>query len=394
MKKESRIGRAAIAIALTLPVVLAVSVSAFCQVDARREIRIPDIPGYVTLKCDFHMHSIFSDGDVWPTVRAEEAWREGLDVFSITDHIEYKPHEPDVVKDHNRAYEIVRARAKELGLIVVRGAEITRRMPPGHFNAIFLKDANLLDTEEYKDAINAAVKQGAFVIWNHPGWRQPGEVPIWYEEHTELYENGWMNGMEVVNEDSYYPLAHKWCLEKKITMLGNSDVHGPVGMFWDLAAGEHRPVTLIFAEEASAEAVKEALLARRTAVWWRDKLIGEEQYLRPIFDESIEIINPKAPVGNERWVYAQLRNNSDIPFEMVRVDPEDTSAPEKITLPANRTVLFRIDVKSLQEERDGEFAFRYFVKNLLVAPDAGLLVELRFQIKFSNSGKNNLDEDK
>ena len=53
----------------------------------RGKINIPDLKGYVTLKCDFHIHTIFSDGTVWPTVRVEEAYREGLDVISITDHI-------------------------------------------------------------------------------------------------------------------------------------------------------------------------------------------------------------------------------------------------------------------------------------------------------------------
>ena len=30
----------------------------------RKIVNLPDIPGYVTLKCDFHMHTVFSDGDV------------------------------------------------------------------------------------------------------------------------------------------------------------------------------------------------------------------------------------------------------------------------------------------------------------------------------------------
>ena len=46
--------------------------------DVRGEIRFPDILGYKTLNCDFHMHTVFSDGSVWPTVRVDEAWREGL----------------------------------------------------------------------------------------------------------------------------------------------------------------------------------------------------------------------------------------------------------------------------------------------------------------------------
>jgi len=53
----------------------------------RKIVNLPDIPGYVTLKCDFHMHTVFSDGDVWPTVRVDEALRDGLDAIAITDHL-------------------------------------------------------------------------------------------------------------------------------------------------------------------------------------------------------------------------------------------------------------------------------------------------------------------
>lgn len=28
------------------------------------KFEIPDIPGYFTMKCDFHMHTVFSDGKV------------------------------------------------------------------------------------------------------------------------------------------------------------------------------------------------------------------------------------------------------------------------------------------------------------------------------------------
>ena len=55
---------------------------------ARTPVNLPDIPGYVTLKCDFHIHTVFSDGLVWPTVRVEEAWRQGLDGIAMTDHLE------------------------------------------------------------------------------------------------------------------------------------------------------------------------------------------------------------------------------------------------------------------------------------------------------------------
>ena len=80
----------------TLLIVFATS-AGFAQ--NRREINVPDILGYKTLKCDFHVHTVFSDGDVWPTVRIQEAWMDGLDVIAITDHIEYRPHSQDIDAD-------------------------------------------------------------------------------------------------------------------------------------------------------------------------------------------------------------------------------------------------------------------------------------------------------
>ena len=49
--------------------------------DVRQEVVIPDVAGYKVLKCDFHIHTVFSDGDVWPTYRVTEAWKDGLDVI-------------------------------------------------------------------------------------------------------------------------------------------------------------------------------------------------------------------------------------------------------------------------------------------------------------------------
>ena len=51
------------------------------QQSGRKTINVPDLLGYQTLKCDFHMHTVFSDGSVWPTVRVDEIWEDGLDCF-------------------------------------------------------------------------------------------------------------------------------------------------------------------------------------------------------------------------------------------------------------------------------------------------------------------------
>ena len=152
-------------------------------------LRVPDINGYKVVKCDFHSHTVFSDGLVWPTFRVGEAWADGLDALAITDHIEYQPFENDINNDHNRSYELAKKAAQSAGIILIKGAEITKDMPPGHFNALFLQNAALLDKEDWRQAIAAAHEQGAFIIRNHPGWRgqEKDGIGKWYDEHEELY---------------------------------------------------------------------------------------------------------------------------------------------------------------------------------------------------------------
>lgn len=298
-----------------LPLITLIAASTtLAQVQDR--IAIPDIGDYKTLQCDFHMHTIFSDGLVWPTVRVDEAYREGLDGIAITDHIEHRPRMKDIgaSPSHNRSNEIAKPTAKSRDVILLRGSEVTRNMPPGHFNAIFLTDCDALEKPEWRDAFIEAKKQNAFIFWNHPGWdRQAPETTRWFPEHTEIYDKGWMHGIEVANGMSYYKEAFQWALEKKLTILGNSDVHPPIQTSIDFAKGEHRATTLVFAKERSAAAIREALDNRRTAVFTKDLLIGEEQYLRPIFENSIEI---KSIKRNKDKVTLRLMNNSGLLFRL------------------------------------------------------------------------------
>jgi hypothetical protein len=329
------------------------------------------------------MHTVFSDGQVWPTVRIEEAWREGLDAIAITDHIEYKAHKGDVRPDNNRSHEIARAAADEKGLILIRGAEITRDMPPGHFNAIFLKDIKPLDTNDWKDAMKNAVDQGAFITWNHPGWegQQPDGVPRWYPQHDEILEKGWMQGIEVVNENEYYPLVYKWAKEKNLTIMGNSDVHGPTCMSFDSCKGEHRPMTLVFAKECTPDSIKEAMLAHRTAVYYKNSIIGDEKYLKLIFDKSVRL--PETEVTIKGKAFVRISNDSDLDFELVAGgSTEYLVAPDKITLYRDSTVLLILTGKDKTFSGSEKVRIPYKVKNLLVAPDEGLPVELEISIKF------------
>src|SRR6056297_2899556 len=102
----------------------------FRNPEKRTILNIPNVEGYQTLKCDFHQHTVFSDGHVWPNVRVQEAWQEGLDAISITDHMEHTPHSADVAVDNNRSYELAKGMAAENNIVLINGTEITRNTPP------------------------------------------------------------------------------------------------------------------------------------------------------------------------------------------------------------------------------------------------------------------------
>jgi len=333
----------------------------------RRKIEIPNLDGYVTLKCDLHIHTVFSDGNVWPTVRVAEAYREGLDAIAITDHIEYRPHSDDMSASHNRSYDIAAPAAKAAGIILIKGSEITRAMPPGHANAIFLTDSDELDQREYMDAFRAAQKQNAFIFWNHPGWdAQQPDTTLWWPEHTKLFEQGLMMGIEVVNGTEYFPEAHQWCLEKKLTMLGNTDVHDPIQAQFDFANGAHRTMTLVFAKEATQEGIRDALHERRTAVYNGNTLIGEERYIKELFEKALEITVEKT---NNTTARVTIVNNSDFIFQLKKTqhDKRLVYFREYTIAPHGRHV---ITVRLQDGIQGGDMNF--CVENLIVQPNRGM----------------------
>lgn len=330
----------------------------------RQEIRIPDIPGYRTLKCDLHVHTVFSDGLVWPTVRVDEAWREGLDAIAITDHIEYQPHKDDVPTNFERPYQIALPRARERDILLIRGAEITRDTPPGHFNAIFLDEVKPLDSNDLLDVMAAADGQGAFIFWNHPGWIP--EKKGWFDVHTTLYEKEYLRGIEVFNGASYYADAHRWALERDLTFIGNSDIHAP-SMLEKSTSENHRTLTLVFARERTLAAIKEALIEGRTAAWCENRLAGRPQYLEAVFKACVSVTDVE---HGDNVVTFRLKNSSDLALNMDRVGQ---MGPRSIVLPAGAMILVRTKVADVAAPLE----LKYVVKNFLAAPDEGLPVRLK-----------------
>lgn len=271
-------------------------------------ICIPDIEGYKTLKCDLHTHTLFSDGILMPEERVFEGARRGLDVIASTDHIEFRPHSSFINADHNEAYRIARGVEKSANIIVIPGAEITRDKPLGHINALFLKDANTLDVKDQLTAIDNALKQGAFIMWNHPGW--PKDTSTIYKVHQKLIKQKKIHGVELVNGFEFYPVAFNFCKDYDLAYMGNTDIHGVYDHTYRTDR-QYGPMTIVFARERSAEGVKEALFARHSVAKFGDMLIGSEDNLKALVRACIPC-EIKAVKGNEAII--EVTNKSTLNF--------------------------------------------------------------------------------
>ena len=257
-------------------------------------LQFPNILGYQTLKCDLHQHTVFSDGDVWPSIRVRESLMDNLDAISLTEHLEYQPHLGDIPnKDRNRSYQIALKEAKDHNLIIVRGSEITRAMPPGHSNAVFIQDANKLLFTNFLDAYKEAKNQNAFVFWNHP-YETPKNDYISFlnEVNKKLIDSNLIQGIEIVNTHNYSAEALQIAYDRNLTLMGTSDVHGLIE--WDYKKGPkgpegHRPITLVFSKDRTQESIKSALFDRRTVVHYDNTLIGRDSLLIPLINECLVI---------------------------------------------------------------------------------------------------------
>ena len=251
-----------------------------------RAIQFPDVDGYQMLAVDLHTHSVFSDGSVWPVIRVQESERDGVSLFAVTEHLEFQPRAADIPNpDRNRSYAVAAEWAGSTGsdVIVVNGAEISRDMPPGHVNAVFLREANALLMDDAMEVLREANRQGAFVFWNHPNWisqRRDGVARL-TDMHKELIANGLLHGIEVANAHTYSAGALQIALDYNLAILGVSDIHGLIDWDYEVHGGGHQTVTLVLAGERTAESIREALDANRTAAWKEGELIAREDILAP-----------------------------------------------------------------------------------------------------------------
>ena len=345
------------------------------QHPAERAIRFPDLDSLLTLTADLHMHTVFSDGSVWPDIRVQEAVRDSLDAIAITEHLEYQPHQSDIPHpDRNRAWQVAEKSARPYSLIVIRGSEITRDMPPGHSNAIFIEDANKLLRDDPVEVFKEARRQGAFTFWNHPNWiaqRKDG-VATMTGLHRQLIADTLLQGIEVVNDVTYSDEALQIALDYNLTLIGTSDIHGLVDWQYKVPEGGHRPVTLVFAEEKTPDAMKKALFERRTAVWFDNTLIAREREMLPLLNACLTVekawYNGDSPVA-----YVTLANRSDAHFVLENLSGYTLHEhPDIVLLPPQSSLT--LQVKTLEMKED--FLLKFKVWNAVTAPATHPVVEL------------------
>ena len=305
--------------------------------ETSRQIQFPDTAEFKTLILDPHTHSSFSDGHVWPSVRVAEALFDGLDAFAITEHLEWQPHRADVPHpDRNRAYEIALEANGDNELMIIAGAEITRALPAGHINALFISDANKLvkhpeledqtDVRAYyegagqwpaQEAVNAANDQGAFLFWNHAWWGSdfPNGMPKAPKFHKDNAKRNLIHGIEIVNGDSYSEESFQIALDLGLTLIGVSDIHGLID--WDFVPheGGHRPVTLVLAKEKSQASMRKALFDGRTVVWFKNLLIGRKDNVQALLAASMIVKGATYKKGSD-ILTLEIQNVSDASFQL------------------------------------------------------------------------------
>ncbi|MBR4849549.1 MAG: histidinol-phosphatase [Alistipes sp.] len=283
----------------------------------RTEIVLPQVNGYNIYKADLHVHSIFSDAHVTPMERIQEAWVDGLDIIAITEHMEYRPWEKlflqftkgynadkqpvkhinnnviekpaderGILADLNLPVELAKQSARKYNnLLVIPGIEVTRNaVAVGHYNALFTTDNNKIYDADPIQALRNARAQGAIITHNHPGWsRTSCDIT---ETEQKAYDEGLIDGVEVANDRTFYPPIVRRCLERNLYMVAASDTHHPTtGYYKD--HGVFRTMTFILAKENTAEAIREALLARRTLGYCGGHIIGSEELLTDLFWASV-----------------------------------------------------------------------------------------------------------
>jgi len=249
----------------------------------------PKVGEYEVLRGDFHMHTVNSDGKLTARERIDEAKERDLDVLAITDHGNF------------RAARFAMQYAQELGLVAIRGMETG--FPDGtKYHVVALgfdpllkpRDSHRWSTEPggktayYQDEMRKVQAAGGLLFIAHPHPETMTDAMKWG------VKQGIIQGMELHNTKTFIPRGFDWGLENNLTLFANSDAHRAAAL----------PYTLVFAKQRSAQAVMDAIRARRTATLYETTFRGRQDMLSRLFAAMVKAREVKDGANN----YLEIEN--------------------------------------------------------------------------------------
>ncbi|RIQ11451.1 CehA/McbA family metallohydrolase [Jiangella rhizosphaerae] len=205
---------------------------------------LPAEAGLTWLACDFHAHTLHSDGSLGIAELASLAVAAGLDVLAVTDHN---------TVSHHASLPSVGAR---YGVTLLPGQEVTTDR--GHANAF--GPIPWVDFRQPPSSwVSFVESAGGLLSINHPlagdcSWHHPLDVrpPL-----AEIFHHSWMA------REWTGPLAWWTAWDLATVPISGSDFHSP-------ADGRPlaRPVTWVAAASPTVPDVMDSLRAGRTALAW------------------------------------------------------------------------------------------------------------------------------
>jgi len=260
---------------------LFVAIAAGTVVDRPRPVPPLTLGGYRVLAADFHIHSsTWSDGAVTPWGIVLQAQRDGLDAIAFT--------------GHNQIWDGKAVRqfsALVGGPTVMPGQEI---LSLGH-HVIAVGTHTVIEGGHPAATLIAEVhRQGGIAIAAHPladAWAGFDDAAM------NTLDGGEICHPMVYALDRAQPELEQFAARGRFAAIGSSDFHG-VGRI-----GLCR--TYVFAHDDSADAILEAVRARRTVVYGRGgQAYGDPELVRLAADHPHlrESATVDPPAGALEWI--------------------------------------------------------------------------------------------
>jgi hypothetical protein len=240
----------------------------------------PDLARRLPLRCDFHIHTYYSDGHQSPVEMAVRGRELGLDALAITDHNRHLPSKEAVAGVEQLGLNLICLPGEEVSfpdwhmLAVSTRAAVWERYNSDEGTAeIAALEAALADKKlaggltaaEYAPirwAVESIHRHGGRAFLAHPYWISERGRHLDIRFYEQLVAEGVLDGVELIGdvdyEDNLLSVAHyQGLLEKgyRLPILGNSDTHDAAHTF-----GGHWSIA--FVEEMSSAGLLQAIQKR------------------------------------------------------------------------------------------------------------------------------------